>query len=411
LWRQIIMDKSLSQPGQRDRINERGAALIITLLVSTALLVAGGALIQMTSRSARNAIDSTAETQAYYAAEAGLNVALNVLRRNVPSNPVGKQATFRNAVDNPTLGPWLNYNTTVSGKSAVSLGNCAYSIEVIGDGTVAPKQPKRVIVQATGYGPNSAKKQMRMIIARNAFEATAPAMMTLIGTPVGSPPMFFDGGTSANHVYTGDDNAGAVTGLPAFGVTNPIDYAKAYDSASKNTTSDPKVQIVSGPSIPDYLQSPKDARAFLDKMRALADEGQKQNLPGVSYLPGGSSGTPTGFTFVNGNYTMGPGSGSGLLIVTGDLTTNGGTDFTGLILVIGKGSVNRNGGGGGKFLGATFIANVDWPVVAPAEPKTDFGAPFFNFNGAGKATMQYDSSAIEDALQTLPGPVLGVSEY
>jgi len=106
---------------------------------------------------------------------------------------------------------------------------------------------------------------------------------------------------------------------------------------------------------------------------------------------------------------MGSGSGSGLLIITGELTTNGGTDFNGLVLVIGSGYVNRNGGGGGAFYGANFIAAVDWPAASPAW--TSFGSPFFNFNGAGNATMQYDSSAVAAALQLLPPPILGVSEY
>jgi hypothetical protein len=249
-----------------------------------------------------------------------------------------------------------------------------------------------------------------MIIARNPFDATAPAMMTLIGTPGGSPAMDFDSGNSAHHVYSGADNAGVVTGLPAFGVTNPTDYTIANNSAADNTTSDPKVAVVSGSSIPEYLRSPDKARAFLDAMQLRAIKEQAEGT--ATYLPNGGSGTPTGFTFVKGDYTMGTGSGSGLLIVTGDLTTNGDTNFSGLILVIGNGSVNRNGGGGGYVYGAMFIASVDWPVAAPpAMPNTNFGAPYFNFNGAGNATMQYDSSAIDNALQTTPGPVLGVSEY
>ena len=95
--------------------------------------------------------------------------------------------------------------------------------------------------------------------------------------------------------------------------------------------------------------------------------------------------------------------------VSGELTTNGSTDFNGLVLVIGAGYVNRNGGGGGAFYGGNFIARVDWPAASPAW--TGFGAPFFNFNGGGNATMQYDSAANANALKLLPPPVLGVSEY
>src|SRR5258707_9731642 len=115
------------------------------------------------------------------------------------------------------------------------------------------------------------------------------------------------------------------------------------------------------------------------------------------------------FTYVNGNYNMGCGSGSRVLVVTGELTNNSSTDFSRLIYVLGTGAINSNGGGGGAFYGATFVANVDWPAQNPA--LANFGAPFFNFNGAGNATMQYDSAAVANALSLLPAPVLGVCEY
>ena len=71
------MNQSHSAINLDHRKSERGAALITSLLVATILLVAGGALIQITSMSAANVNDSTAETQAYYGAEAGLQAALN----------------------------------------------------------------------------------------------------------------------------------------------------------------------------------------------------------------------------------------------------------------------------------------------------------------------------------------------
>src|ERR687884_2207814 len=70
------------------RRNERGAALVSVLLISMLLLAAGGALILTTAMSATNSIDSTAESQAYYAAQAGLQATLNVLRGNVAPNPL-----------------------------------------------------------------------------------------------------------------------------------------------------------------------------------------------------------------------------------------------------------------------------------------------------------------------------------
>ena len=437
------MNEAQSTQVVKLRKSERGAALITSLLVATALLIAGGALIQITSMSASTAIDSTAEAQAYYGAEAGLQAALNALRGNtahtgsaLPSGMV--TIDFRNAViasssnDCPSgtggdpsgsarLSRWLPYSNTQTAGTSVTVGTnptIQYSVVVSlppgPDGIfgnadddvmpVSPLEPNRLLIQATGYGPNGAQKRMSMMVARAAFDPTVPAMMTLVGAPNGSPAMSFDSGNSANHIYSGVDHAGFVSTLPAFGTTNTVDNTKATTEAASNTTSTPTAAIV---SLPSFLQTPAQTRKFLDDMQTAAMTGALNGT--ATYLPNGGSGNPTGLTFVKGDYTMGSGSGSGLLIVTGELTTNGSTDFNGLIYVLGDGAINRNGGGGGAFYGATFVANVDWPAQSPA--LTNFGAPFFNFNGAGVATMQYDSAAISNALSLLPAPVLGVCEY
>lgn len=116
------------------RSDERGAALVTMLLISLLLLTAGGALIMSTSMTATNAGESSAETDAYYAAEAGAQSVLNVLRGNVPPNPLfavnpvggvadANRMTFTGAVTpstsnlsgdaNPSrLSRWLSYDTT-----------------------------------------------------------------------------------------------------------------------------------------------------------------------------------------------------------------------------------------------------------------------------------------------------------
>ena len=434
------MEKLQSSPVRNTRESERGAALVISLLVAMVLLAAGAALIQVTSLSAANAIDSTAETQAYYGAEAGLQAALNALRGNAAHSasalPTGMTViTFRNAVvaassnDCPNgsggdpstvarLSRWLPYTDSQTAGTRVTVGTnptVQYDVVVsLPPGDVMPLNPNvspdRVLVQATGYGPSGAKKQMSMIVSRNVFDPTVPAMMTLIGAPGGSPAMSFESGNSNNHVYSSVDNAtGLPTGFPAFGTTNAGDALIASTEAASNTTSVPTSAVLTGANIPSYLQTPAKARAFLDYMQALAIDGAAQSPATATYLANGGSGNPTGFTFCKGDYTMGSGTGSGLLIVTGELTTNGSTDFNGLVLVIGDGYVNRNGGGGGAFYGGNFIARVDWPAASPAW--TNFGSPYFNFNGGGNATMQYDSAAIANAFKLLPPPVVGVSEY
>src|SRR5215211_707313 len=91
----------------RGRPAERGAALVSVLLISTLLLSAGGVLLLTTSMSATNPADSAAEMHAYYAAEAGLQRTLNVLRSH--DLPAGSKAelSFRDVALNPTLSNWL----------------------------------------------------------------------------------------------------------------------------------------------------------------------------------------------------------------------------------------------------------------------------------------------------------------
>ena len=101
---------------------ERGAALVTMLLVTILLLGAGGALIMTTMMSTNNSVGSTAEMQAYYVAESGMQSALNVLRGNAqPLVTATDRMSFRTAVipdisNGPgndgalRLAGWLPYN-------------------------------------------------------------------------------------------------------------------------------------------------------------------------------------------------------------------------------------------------------------------------------------------------------------
>src|SRR5215207_852997 len=113
-----------------NRAGERGAALVTMLLVSVLLLGAGGALIMTTMMSANNSVGSTAEMQAYYVAESGMQSALNVLRGNTkPLVNADDRISFRTAIipsisngGNPgtlRLAGWLPYNDPADPASLV----------------------------------------------------------------------------------------------------------------------------------------------------------------------------------------------------------------------------------------------------------------------------------------------------
>lgn len=115
------------------RSNERGAALVTMLLVTVLLLGAGGALIMTTAMSSSTAIGATAEMQAYYVAESGMQSALNALRGNTkPLVTSTDRMSFRTAVvpdisngpDNAgdlRLAGWLPYNNRLDPNSLVPI--------------------------------------------------------------------------------------------------------------------------------------------------------------------------------------------------------------------------------------------------------------------------------------------------
>lgn len=410
------------------RMNQqRGAALITVLMVSTLMIATGGALVLVSALSTRTAIDQTAEMQAYYSAETGLQEALNVLRGNVnpqPGMPAGTQISFRNAVtlatsnspsDNSTrarLSGWLNYSYGSNAESRVPLTasyspmtGLAYSVSVSDPDNipVANGEPSRLLLRVRGFGPKGAEKRLELIVTRSNFDYTAPAMLLMRGADDCSPITFTIGDSNAKD-YSGHDHSGSSI-LPAFGATcGPgsvpvgVDTTTELNADTKATVASPKAQTITSPELPPWLRSADEARAFLadQKINATNQGRYFTSLDGYS----GSAADPA-FTFVDGDCTLD--GGGGLLIVTGNLTLNGNPNFSGLILVLGQGNILRDGAGNGEIYGAISVARFN--------STGGFLAPTFNTNGAGNSTMQYDSNALRRALN-LSGPrVQGVHEF
>lgn len=401
--------------------SQRGAALITVLLMSTLLLATGGVLVLVSGLSNRTAIDATAEMQAYYSAEAGVQDTLNILRGNVnpqSSMPAGSQITFRRAVtasdsnrpgDNGTtarLSGWLNYSYTgANGDDRVPLtanysplNGLAYSVDVSDpDNTpVAAGEPTRLLIRVRGYGPKGAEKRLELILRRSNFDYAPPAMLMMRGADDCSAMTFTIGNSNAKE-YTGHDRNGSGI-LPAFGSTCDGDLTTELNSDGKETVEAPKAAKFTNPELPQWLRSADEARAFLADQRATAIS-QGRYFTSFS----GNSGTATepAFTFVDGDCTLD--GGGGLLIVTGTLRMHGNPSFNGLILVLGNGRIERDGGGNGDIYGAIAVARFN--------ATGGFLPPFFDTNGGGNSAMKYDSIALRQALGIAGPRVLGIHEF
>ena len=417
------MKNSPTSPASRGRRRgERGAALVTALLMTTLLLAAGGALIITSTMAVTTAADSTAEMQAYYAAEAGLEASLAVMRRNVASNTSpATSPTFRNFVcgaaatgcnnTGGTFSQWLTYAGGV-----VSLGNnLSYSLTVrdarVASGAAVPDSPyspRYLVVTSTGRGPKGSVKVLEMTVDRLQFTYDAPAALVLRQSDTQT--------TSANHVtidvgsggpaYSGQDRffpttmKGAVgVGSASFGTPTTTDVTIAQGQFGTVTTTpaaNSGVVAIGGTgeqAWPSVVQSTANARAFV---QAAQDSVTSTACPGNN-VP------LNGLTVITGDCSLGSGNaGSGLIVITGQLTLSGDFDYEGLVFVLGSGSIRRNGAGSGNIYGGVLAANFG--------ATGDFGPVVFDTNGGGGSLVQYDSVAIENALSFFGPKVVGIVE-
>jgi hypothetical protein len=417
-------------PFRESPTGEEGAALITAVLLSLLLLAAGGTLILTATMTSITARDSTAEMQAYYAAEAGIARTLEVLRGNVQSTPAGTRASFRNVVCSPNL--W----TTMSGASVnvAADGSSRFQVISILDPdnqdsvakcAVATYKPDRLRIRVSGLGPRDSKKNMEVVVSRYTLEYAVNATVTLPNGSADSMP-FNLGGSNVTST-SGVDSCGSGTSIAAFGVSNGdynttnnvidgchADGTNCGGSGPHVTPGDP--MVLGNSNTPSFLQSVANARLFLygseGMMNAAINQGRyfTSETAAKNSAAGLGASNPDGvLTFVDGDLTLGPGNptGQGTLIVTGNLTLNGNFNFNGVIMVLGAGRVYRSGGGNGNIFGAMFIARFSRTGAV-----TDaFQAPTFDTSGGGNSNIQYCTSAVDMAKAVGGHTIRGIREY
>jgi hypothetical protein len=411
------------------RAGERGAALITAVLLSLLLLAAGGILILTSTMTGITARDSTAEMQAYYAAEAGVARTLEVLRGNLDSNPSGTRASFKNVLCTPSL-----WTATAGGYVNVAAdGATTFRVTSILDPdnqdttamcAIAAYKPNRLRIRVTGLGPRDSQKNMEVVVDRYTLEYDVKATVTL---PNGSgTPITFNLGGSNVTSTSGVDTSGTGT-IDAFAINN-ADYNttnNVIDGCDANGSncngSGPNVTpgnpgVLGSGNTPSFLKDVASARSFLygseGMKQAAINQGRYFSSGAAAIASSGGLGAnnPDGaFTFVDGDLTIGPGSptGQGTVIVTGKLTLNGNFQWNGVIMVLGTGEVYRSGGGHGDIYGAMFVAK----FPTSGADTDQFGAPVFDTSGGGTSNIQYSSDAVDKAKAVGGHAVKGIREY
>ena len=418
----------------QSRAGERGAALITAVLLSLLLLAAGGTLILTATMTSITARDSTAEMQAYYAAEAGLARTLEVLRGNLESDPVGTKATFKNVVCNRELWDTINgdlIDVTVDQSAKFRVMSIIDPDNQDKDAMCNPAdptfvyRPSRLRIQVLGMGPGNSQKNMEMIVNRYTLDYPVNAV---INAPNGSgnPIAFALGDSNPTTISGVDASAGSGSSLSAIAISNSdyqtvnnvIDGCDADGSNCGNgpdvTPGDPMVLVED--NTPSFLQSVTNARVFMygseGMMQSAINQGRYFTSGADAIASAGGLGATNSdglLTFVDGDLTLGPGdpTGQGPLVVTGTLTLNGNFNWNGVIMVLGAGRIYRSGAGHGNIYGAIYIAN-----FAKTGASTDvFGAPTFDTSGGGTSNIQYSSAAVDMAKAVGGHAIKGVREF
>jgi hypothetical protein len=334
-----------------------------------------------------------------------------------------------------TAGGWSGSGLTVSLQTLThSLDDVIYTLNYAGapvatitNGTaftlsanITPPDPQRLRVRIKGYGPRNAVKMIQMLIGRASLDFNAPSTIALRSADDGTSKMTVSVGSSAVYNYNGNDNANGAS-LPAFSVTGDQDVGlinSTFNQGNQIQGYPAAAKQVPVSSLDKFLQTTDGydgARATVDRLRQAAKSLKTPGCTGAAsacdrYFGSGETVSNIGLnmtnglmTFVDGDYTLPPAGGAGLLVVTGTLTMNGNADYKGLILVLGGGTVSRQGGGGDTSLCAMAIARFG--------PTGGFLAPSFTVSGGGNSTVRYDSEWVRKALKSMGPGVLGVSEY
>jgi hypothetical protein len=232
-----------------------------------------------------------------------------------------------------------------------------------------------------------------------------PSALTLDGdkarTAFGTP-------NSNNFGISGDDKCSTAM-VPAIGTVSDADDDGVTDllfrpdmftgqgaTPSVDNLNDPPVY----PPLLQGMQTVGELKAMIADITSSADA--VVTMPAA--VPNlGTPGDPSSarITVIKGDFP-GPCDGNGVLIITGNAVCSGGTKFDGLMLIVGTGNIQFNGGGNGEINGAILVANLfDNPGLGglPLPDSSPPGIPTFEWNGGGTNFVQFDTCKILNAFK------------
>jgi hypothetical protein len=290
-------------------------------------------------------------------------------------------------------------------------------------------------VTALAVLPNGSEKLSQYLVTPQVYGLNFPSALTLAGT-VGA----FAGATSNPYHMNGVDGSGNPPAVPgcinnaapvdAIGVTATSDVSAVTSGIPANRLNhytgahgSPDVQVVTPAST---LSTPASLDQLVTNIRNNADvvipnppNPQNYNNSATTYnfgqsgsgytWPSDMSATNPKTIYVDGSFDLGPNTGYGLLVVTGNFRYQGNSGWKGVILVIGDGTTTflGNGGGSGEFDGAIFVATTR---DSTGQQLGSFGQVNYDITGGGGNGVYFNSCWIKNVQQPPTYKVLSYRE-
>lgn len=317
-----------------------------------------------------------------------------------------------------TTNPWCTDGVANCANASPADANATKQVCADGNGNEILLPAGAGNCQAVNYQPVYTITSMartstgaRRITQQEVADITVPPLPGALvldgnGATVSTPNSnnYFINGNNANSCNANPPAAN----LPAVGTTSNTDQTNVANSFPNNrignyTGADgttPDVANVSG-KLGAY-STVGGLEMIVNDLTSVADQVVPPNGSAPT-PPWGTQANPL-ITVIQGDYS-GSCNGFGILLITGALTCNGNYNWTGVILVIGKGYVQAlNGGGGGQVTGAILVANTYDHLCSAGDnscnsqhllsPTSAPGQPYFNWNGGGRNGLQYDNCEI-----------------
>lgn len=411
---QIVRSRELAKALR----NQDGFLLVAALVLMATLTLLGTTAYLLSSTDIKVGASFKTSQEALQVAEAGAERGRQILRQVNGAQTYGADPTAFNS-------ELIYYAGGSRNLTSGTIGNYTYTVTLSNDsgdvgGTTADSNNK-VLITSTATGPNNSKAVVEKAVSLPPTSTTPP--VSLPASPgtislLGNSASFIGGNSNAKSL-NGDDQCSTVTnGLPvvAASAAGSVTSVKSSIASSKPATYHTKVdgKSVDASSNPDAivkaiteaqmtsngidLSSATSLNSLVSTISALPQatnfSGNGHNSSNVSL---GTVASPK-IVVVDGDFTVNStnNSGAGILVVTGTLTFSGNINYTGIIMVVGEGNMQRNGGGNGTISGAVWIANTQGPNDASGNPT--MGAARLDTSGGGNSNIQYCSSAVSNAI-------------